>query len=140
MGLLDSILDPFLGGRETTSEQTGTKKGTTTKYVDIDKAGLDKIVADVLGSEQGLAQLLSSEGASGLYSSTVSKQASGDLVTKLAGELAKLTAKDVVEEDLKTTGTGTETGPSHGIFDFISGASSAVSDIGGMFGGGAPAK
>lgn len=138
MGFLNSILDPFLGGRESaeTSKTTGTRKGTTTKYLDIEQAGLEKIVADILGSEQGLAQVFGSEGASGLYSSTVSKQAAGDLTTKLAGELAKLTAKDVVEEDVKTTGTGTgtATAPSHGIFDFIGGASSAVSDIGKMFG------
>lgn len=78
-----------------------TKSGTVTEQLDIDEAGVQKILQDILGSEQGLAAIFSGEQASGLFGSTVAAQASGDLLAKLAGEIAKLTAKKVTTTDLK---------------------------------------
>lgn len=98
----------ILGVGDKETKTSGTRKGTTTvtKQLDISQEGLDKIVADILGGEQGLAEVFSEENIAGIFDTTVGAQAAGDLITNLAGELAKLTAKEVVteEEDIRTTG------------------------------------
>ena len=110
-GLLDAL---FGGGTTTTGEATGTgtqkttfdtlvtgkKRGTEKRFLDIEEEGVQKIMADILGGTEGLAEIFSEQGAAGLYSTSVAAQASGDLVTKLAGEIAKLTAKEVTEFDI----------------------------------------
>lgn len=95
-----------------TAEETGTKKGKgrTTEGLQIDGAGINKILQDMLGSQQGLASIFSNEKVSGLYGSTVATQASGNLLANLAGEIAKLTAKKVSETDNEeTSGTTANT-------------------------------
>lgn len=97
---------------KTSTTGATTKVGTEKEYLAITEAGLNKIVADVLGGANGLADIFSEQGSAGLYSSSVASQAAGDLVTNLAGELAKLTAKQVKEYNLRETANKKETATS----------------------------
>ena len=86
----------------------------TEEQLQIDEAGLDKIIADILGSEKGLANIFSAENIAGIFDTTVAAQASGDLMVNLAGELAKLTASTRREETEvgETGGAGVAAQPS----------------------------
>ena len=74
---------------------TTTNTGSTTgrEKLNIDQAGIDKIIQDVLGGADGLAAIFSGEQSAGVFNSSVAAQASGDLAAKLVGEIAKLTAE-----------------------------------------------
>jgi hypothetical protein len=110
-----------------------TKSGTVTEQLDIEEAGVQKILQDILGSEQGLAAIFSEEQVSGLYGSTVAAQASGDLLTKLAGEIAKLTAKKVTTTDLKEEVTQETTAEKEGLIPKFGGfLKEQAVDIGGF--------
>ena len=74
---------------------TSTAKGESSKKLELDEEAISKIIQDVLGGAEGLASIFGGEQASGLFNSSVSAQASGDIASKLVGELAKLTAKEV---------------------------------------------
>ena len=84
-----------------TANEQGTKKakGRSSERLQIDNVGIQKLLQDMLGSQQGLASIFSNEKVSGLYGSTAATQASGNLLANLAGEIAKLTAKKVSETD-----------------------------------------
>ena len=91
-----SALDTLFGSETATTVNTTQKQsGTTTEQLQIDEAGVQKILRDILESEQGLANIFSAENVSGIYDSTAAKAASGELMARLAGEIAKLTAKKV---------------------------------------------
>lgn len=77
--------------------------GGTTEQLQIDEAGIQKIIADVLGGADGLASIFAGEQTAGVFNSSVSAQAAGDLATRLAGEIAKLTAKRVTTKDEEET-------------------------------------
>ena len=82
---------------------SGSKAGTTTSQRKISQEGIDKLIYDVLSSDRGLASLAQGENSSGGFGSSTKQMMSQDLVTKLVGELANVTAENV------TTTTGTET-------------------------------
>ena len=100
-----SVVDALAGifGTSASQSTSGTTKGSVTESLAIDQAGINKILQDILGSEQGLASIFSGDKTAGVYNSSVSAQASGDLLTKLAGEIAKLTAKKTTATDMATT-------------------------------------
>ena len=75
--------------------QSTNSSGITKSKLNIDQAGLDKIVQDILGSEQGLAQLVQGQNTAGLYGSSTNTLMAQQFVTDIAGELAKLTAETV---------------------------------------------
>jgi hypothetical protein len=79
----------------TTNNSSGTKKSK----LNLDQAGFDKIVQDVLGSEQGLTALVQGQGTAGMYGSSTNTLLTQKFVTDIAGELAKLTAEQVVSEE-----------------------------------------
>lgn len=91
-----------------TGATKGTTKGTQTEQLNVDQQAITKIINDILGGPQGLASIFSDQNVSGLYGSTVSKQAAGDLVSKLAGEIAKLTAKKTTTTDQATNQSTTQ--------------------------------
>ena len=93
------------GSKKSKTSTSGTEKGTISRQLEIEEEGVQKILADILGSEQGLASIFSKENVAGIFDSSVAAQASGDLIANLAGEIAKLQAKDVETRDLATTGT-----------------------------------
>lgn len=92
----------------TSTDAEKATSGTQTSQLEVDKVGIDKLVQDILGGTSGLAEIFSQEGAAGLYKSTVAAQASGDLLGNVAGEIAKLTGKQVVT----TAGAESTTGAS----------------------------
>lgn len=75
--------------------------GTTSEQVKLDQAAIDKIIQDVLGGAEGLAAIFQGEQTAGIFGSSVSAQAAGDLASKLAGEIAKLTAEKVTTSEVK---------------------------------------
>lgn len=100
------------GGAKKGSEKTKTKQSKetdmlTTEKLNIEQSAVDKILEDVLGSSQGLAEIFSAEQGIGLFNSTTSAEQAGDLVSKVVGEIAKLTAERQVTkkgtEDLEGT-------------------------------------
>lgn len=98
------VLGDLFGRTDTTKvSRTGERDVRITERLEIEEAGVQKIIQDILGSEQGLASIFSEEQVSGIFSSTVGKQAAGDLLANLAGEIAKLTAVRVREEKITET-------------------------------------
>jgi hypothetical protein len=78
-----------------TQETLATREGETRSRLELDEEAISKIILDTLGSAQGLGSIFMQEQGSGLYNSTVSANAAGDLVSRLVGEIAKLTAEEV---------------------------------------------
>lgn len=99
-------------GRGTTNEKL-RQEGTSTSKLNIDQAGLNKIIQDVLGSEQGLAALVQGQNTAGLHSSSTNTLLAQKFVTDLAGELAKLTA-ETVETSTVSKNTDTKAKSSKG--------------------------
>jgi hypothetical protein len=100
-GFASTLVNTFVPTSTNTSQSGSTSKST--KRV-LSQAGMDKIIADILGSDQGLAALASGENVTGGMNSSVKTQLAQDMVTKIAGELANLTAP-VVEESSTSTGS-----------------------------------
>lgn len=86
-----------------TSTTTGKKTGT--KRLRIDQVAINKIIQDILGSDKGLAAIFSQEQGAGLFKSSVGKKGVEDLLAKVAGEIAKLTAVEEITEDVDQTTT-----------------------------------
>jgi len=84
--------------RGSTSETTRSS-GRQTEQIELDEAAIAAIIEDVLGGAEGLASVFSTEQAAGVFDSSVAAQASGDIVSKLVGELAKLTSKKVITQE-----------------------------------------
>lgn len=68
--------------------------GQTTQKI-LDQKGIDKIIYDVMASDQGLSALATGENASGGYNSTTKSLLAQDLITKITGEIANITAPTV---------------------------------------------
>ncbi len=88
-------------GKQTTSGSS-TFKGSQTEQLELDDAAIARIIEQVLGGPQGLAGIFAGEQTAGLFNSTVSAQAAGDVVASLVGELAKLTGKKTVTQESET--------------------------------------
>jgi len=116
------------------SNTSGSKTGlqttdeTITSQLEVDEAGILSFINDILSGNQGLASIFSEEGGAGLYGSSGAKQGTEDLLSKIAGEIAKVTGKTTetktgtVETDEETTGGTTGSG----IVDQFSGAGDAL--------------
>ena len=89
----------FGGGSNVDGESSTRGTSTTSQQLEIDQEGIDKIIADVLGGADGLASIFAGEQNAGIFNSSTSAQAAGDLATKLAGEIAKITAKTTSTTD-----------------------------------------
>ena len=85
--------DTATSGSGSSSQSTEQKiKQRGTERLRIDKRAIDKVIQDILGGNEGLAAIFSDEQSAGLFSSTQAQDAVGDLLAKVAGEVAKLTA------------------------------------------------
>ena len=84
-----------LSGEQNKQNISGTK--TTQKK--LDQAAVDKLIYDVLSSDQGLASLASGENLSGGFNSSSKTLQTQDFLTKLIGELAIGTAQTVETTD-----------------------------------------
>jgi hypothetical protein len=96
----------FGGSAEKTSTKEAeeidtTFSGTKTTQLELEQTAVDKIIQDVLGSADGLANIFQGEQTAGIFDSSVAAQASGDLTANLVGELAKITGKttEISESD-----------------------------------------
>jgi hypothetical protein len=107
-GFTGALGDIFGSSGTQRASGTTTNKGTTTQRVNISDEAIEKIIADVLGGADGLAEIFSGEQTTGIYNSSVAAQAAGDLASKLVGEIAKLRAESEVEVDA-TSSTNSKT-------------------------------
>lgn len=96
------ITDP--GSRTTnTSTSSGFNTGSTTQnsgrtdtsQLMITKEGTDAVLRQILESTQGLAYVTSGQTNSGMYNSNVNTLLTNDLLSRTAGEVAKLSAPTV---------------------------------------------
>lgn len=94
--ILKSVGSKMGASTERTSTTTNAS-GTQKSKLNIDQAGLDKIIQDILGAEQGLASLVQGQSTAGLYGASTNTLLTQKFVTDIAGELAKLTAETVQE-------------------------------------------
>jgi len=65
----------------------------------FDPAAIDKLIYNVLASDQGLASLASGENLSGGFNSSTKTLQTQDFLTKLIGELAIASAPEVTKDD-----------------------------------------
>jgi hypothetical protein len=72
---------------------------TTTSKKKLSQEAVDKIIYDIMSSDQGLASLATSENASGGFGSSTKSLMAQDLTAKIAGEIGKLTAETVERRD-----------------------------------------
>jgi hypothetical protein len=85
------------------TSRTQTISGSTqTQGLDITKQGFDRVLQQLMESSQGLAPILQGQKQAGLYNSTVNTQLLSEFMTRAAGELAKLQAKQVTTDTGKT--------------------------------------
>jgi len=94
--------ESIFGQTDSTKNLLSKEYGTESEQLQLDPAAIQQIIEDVLSGPQGLASIFGGEQSSGLYNSSVSAQAAGDLASKLVGELAKITGKNVKTLDLTT--------------------------------------
>lgn len=80
------------------NSRDSNKSGTRSSRLMLDQAGMDKIIRDIMGSEQGLAALVQGQSTAGMYGSSTNTLLAQRFVTDIAGELAKLTAEQVTNE------------------------------------------
>jgi len=110
------------GTNTTQSKETTSKSGFTDSFeqLQLEAEAVYKIIQDTLEGTGGLADIFAGERSSGLYNSSAALNASGDLVARIIGEIAKITGKkvtkgktgeegskelDVIEEINQTTST-----------------------------------
>ena len=106
-----NLLDLLPTSTSTSGNTSGTSTGKTktTQQRVLSAEAMNKIMSDMLGSEQGLASLATGENVSGAFGSTGRTQLTQDFLTKIAGELATLTAPTVTEADTAQTQQATQT-------------------------------
>lgn len=104
-------------------DTTRTRAGEKRERLDISDEAIDKIMEDLLSKAgSGIKDIFGAEQVAGIFDSTVSAQASGDLVANIVGEIAKLRAERVTttdeteEEKIRGKSRTTELGTSFKIF------------------------
>ena len=97
---------PFIGevggsiGSESGKSLVNSSGTQTTRTV-IGQEAVNKIIKDVMGSDQGLAALAGGENVAGLSGTSVKTMLASDLVSKLVGEIAKVQATTITETDMQ---------------------------------------
>lgn len=95
---LNDILGLLFGNQQNNNSTTTTGPSTRTTQTVIDPAGIGKIIQDMLEGDKstnGLAALLTGQNAGGMYRSSASNLMVNDLVSRIVGEIAKVTATKV---------------------------------------------
>lgn len=95
------------GGFGTSSQSSS---GTETRQKMLSQEGIDKIIYDIMSSDQGLSALATAENASGGYGSSSKTLLAQDLIAKIAGEIANITAPEVTTSKQKTSGKSAKVG------------------------------
>jgi hypothetical protein len=122
LGDITGALGDIFGSTGSTLTE-GTQKGKTktTEQLLVDEEAINKLVADMLSGTGGLADIFSEENVAGVFGSSVGAQASGDLLSKVAGEIAKLTSVKEVKGESDVTTTEKETTEDGGLIGAIGG-------------------
>jgi hypothetical protein len=95
-----------VGDSQTVGSQNSVTKGTNTEQLQIDTAGVMKYINDLMKDPNlGLGQILGQEQSVGLYGGTQAAFNTNDLLDKIAGTVAQLTAKKVTTTDQNTLTT-----------------------------------
>jgi len=100
LGFSSTFGDLSAGLFGTSSEQSGSGSGTsletsditTTEAIEVDEAGILKMINDILQGTGGLADIFGAEAGAGVFDSSAAKGGTEDLLAKIAGEIAKVTA------------------------------------------------
>src|SRR6478736_3762933 len=109
-GLAGDTIGSLIGARDTSNVNTNANtSGTKTQQKVLSPEAINKLVYDVLSSDQGLAALANGEGASGGFGSSTKKTLAQDLVVKLVGELANVTAPTTITEATSSASTQAQT-------------------------------
>jgi hypothetical protein len=96
MGLFDSIGSALgIGGSASYGTDNTNYQGTKTVARQFDQKAIDKVIYDIMASDQGLSALASAENASGGAKSSSKTLLAQDLIAKVAGTIAQLTAPEV---------------------------------------------
>lgn len=85
---------------------SGTKtnqRGTESIQKVLSQEAIDKLIYDVLSSDNGIAQLAAGENLSGGSSSSTKTLQTQDFLTKVIGELANVTAETIKLSDTSTS-------------------------------------
>ena len=69
--------------------------GTRTTQKQFSQEAIDKTIYDIMSADQGLAALATAENASGGYGSSSKTLLAQDLIAKVAGTIAQITAPEV---------------------------------------------
>lgn len=80
----------------------------TRRQRQLSQEAVDKIIYDIMSSDKGLASLATGENLSGGFGATTKGLLAQDMITKLAGEIAMITAPEVTEEHGKKKHTENE--------------------------------
>lgn len=72
---------------------------TTVRRRELSQEAVDKMIYDILSSDSGLAALAAGENITGGHSSAAKSLMAQDLMTKIAGEIALITAPEITERD-----------------------------------------
>jgi len=83
---------------DSSASASSSVEQSSTETFRVDRAAIDKIIQDILASNEGLAKIFTEEQAAGLYDSTVAQKATADLMAKIAGEIAKLTGTKEISQ------------------------------------------
>lgn len=81
-----------------TGEETRTSVTTGSSQLKLEQEGIDRIIENILSGPEGLAAIFQGEQTAGIFGSTVSAQAAGNLVANIVGEIAKITGETVTSE------------------------------------------
>ncbi len=106
LGSATSLAQAFIPSKQTTTA-TSSKSGTSTVQRVLSDEAVNKLIYDVLSSDQGLASLASGENLSGGFNSSAKTLQTQDFITKLIGELAVATAPQVTTSEEEATSTQT---------------------------------
>lgn len=74
------------------------KTTTTTKNPNISQEGINAMLQQLLGSNQGLASITSGQNSSGMYNSSVNTQLTNDLLSRVTGQVAALNAPETTTQ------------------------------------------
>lgn len=80
-------------------KDSGSTSGLKSQRKVLSQEAIDKLIYDVMASDQGLASLASGENLSGVFNSSSKTLLAQDLTAKLIGELANVTAETLTSEN-----------------------------------------
>jgi hypothetical protein len=101
-GSMFKALEPFVPSRSTT---TAASSGTARTRRELSPEAIEKLIYDVMSSDQGLASLAYGENITGASNTSSKSLMAQDFATKLIGELANITAEQVQEQEQTSTQT-----------------------------------